>query len=944
MATPQLSPGVLTREVDLTVGRADNVLDNIGGIAGPFEIGPVNDPINITTEQQLISNFGKPRSEENHYEYWMSASSYLSYGGTLNVIRTDGENLRNCNVGVGQSGLTNLKIKNFDDYNANYADSASNFYYAAKNPGTWSDGLKVCYIDDFADQVIGIATTSINNDLGTGVFGAHPINAQVGFAVTVDISGKVIPGAGTTSVFQGYLKGLIVQAINAPETGESAIVVKIHSRVSTGGTQPGRHYRVDYAQGSEFASFLANQRINIVNNLGEIASAVDSIGEVTLLGSTSILSEVGNTYTNVSSASGIGTGATFDVTRNNETGAVSTVIVNNAGVGYTVGTVTLPGSEVGGYDLSFGAVASTGISVGAAVSTAANGSFFGVSGVGTDGGTGVTFNIFRNNVGGIGTVTLVNPGQNFSVGEEITVLGNLIGGVAPNDNLVLTTDAIRDDKITVGITTTDQLISRVQVGGVLDWYNKQTLGLDNSRIPWSSIAPKPGTSNYAKERGGENDEMHVVIVDDSGSLTGIQGNILEKHLFMSKARDTVSTVSSPEKIWYKNYLANFSEYIYAGQNQGIGFDGFHNTFPVTPGFSDSGDIVIYTGSDPVTNFNKLSSNFGSWDRDAKDSVFSSIGAVTYKLENGSDYTEQSNLKSSLGDLIESYELFANKVDVDVDFLLMGPGLESLSETQAKANSLINLADSRKDCIAVISPHRSSVVNVTNIATQTSNIIQFFSPLQSSSYAVFDSGYKYTYDRFNNLFRYIPCNPDVAGLMARTNLIAYPWFSPAGQQRGIIKNAIKLAYNPDKAQRDLLYSSRINPIISQSGLGVLLFGDKTALGFASAFDRINVRRLFLTVEQALERAAESQLFEFNDQVTRANFVNIVEPYLRDVQAKRGIYDFLVICDETNNTPDVIDNNEFRADIFLKPAKSINYVTLTFVATRTGISFEEVAGRV
>ena len=201
-----------------------------------------------------------------------------------------------------------------------------------------------------------------------------------------------------------------------------------------------------------------------------------------------------------------------------------------------------------------------------------------------------------------------------------------------------------------------------------------------------------------------------------------------------------------------------------------------------------------------------------------------------------------------------------------------------------------------------------------------------------------------YDRFNNEFVFVPTNGDIAGLMARTNLVAYPWFSPAGQQRGLINNAIKLAYNPTKDQRDQLYPQRINSVITKPGVGTLLFGDKTALSFASAFDRINVRRLFLTVEQALESAAEAQLFELNDELTRANFRNIVEPYLRDVEAKRGIYGFLVVCDTTNNTPDVIDNNEFRADIFLKPAKSINYVTLTFVATRTGISFEEVAGRV
>jgi phage tail sheath protein FI len=302
------------------------------------------------------------------------------------------------------------------------------------------------------------------------------------------------------------------------------------------------------------------------------------------------------------------------------------------------------------------------------------------------------------------------------------------------------------------------------------------------------------------------------------------------------------------------------------------------------------------------------------------------------------------MSATLGDLSNAYDLFSNKDEVQVDFLINGPGLSDEFESQAKANKLISIAESRKDCIATISPHRSNVVNVTNTNTQTNNVIKFFSSLSSSSYTVFDSGYKYTYDRFNNLFRYIPCNGDIAGLMVRTDIEQFPWYSPAGQNRGILNNAIKLAFNPSKSERDSLYEARVNSIINQPGTGVLLFGDKTGLSYASAFDRINVRRLFLTVEQALERVAQSQLFEFNDQITRSNFVNVVEPYLRDVQAKRGLFDFRVICDESNNTPEVIDNNEFRADIFLKPTKSINYVTLTFVATRTGISFEEVTGRV
>ena len=303
------------------------------------------------------------------------------------------------------------------------------------------------------------------------------------------------------------------------------------------------------------------------------------------------------------------------------------------------------------------------------------------------------------------------------------------------------------------------------------------------------------------------------------------------------------------------------------------------------------------------------------------------------------------MKASLSDLATSYRVIKNEDEHAVDYLLMGPGLDTKAESQAKAQELIAIAEQRKDCIAVISPHRGDVVDVAGgSSAQTENIIEFFSPLSSSSYAVFDSGYKYMYDRFNNKFRYIPTNGDVAGLCVRTSIEAYPWFSPAGQQRGIINSAIKLAYNPTKAERDKLYPNRINPITNTPGTGILLFGDKTALGYASAFDRINVRRLFLTIEQALKSAADAQLFELNDEITRANFINIVEPYLRDVQAKRGLYGFLVICDETNNTPDIIDNNEFRADIFLKPAKSINYVTLTFVATRTGISFDEVAGRV
>ena len=735
MATPQLSPGVLVREVDLTVGRADNVLDNIGAIAGPFALGPVEEPIDITTEQELINVFGKPLSTDAQYEYWMSAASYLSYGGVLKVVRADGTTLNNANAGVSIASTT-VKIKNFDDYEANYSDDIADYVFAAKNPGSWANDLKVCMIDDAADQIIGIDTT---NPGAAGV--------TIGFGVTTDITGSVIPGAGSTSSFTGYLRGIITGVSTASTTGSSTFDVKVLSRVSTASTDNGTAYAISYAQGNATAEFQASDTIYFVNN------------------------------------SGINTGN--------------------------------------------------------------------------------------------GSVTTVDTKK--------------------------------------------------------DWYDEQTLSLTNSVIYWKSLAPKPVTNGYAADRNGKNDGLHVVVVDDTGNVTGIQGNLLEKHLNLSKATDSVFDANAPQKNYWKNYLALSSENLYVGDNPSTGDDSYNNTTPLATGFQSDG----YTA---------ITESAGAWNQKVQGVTFSALGNVTYTFKGGVDYSSLNGMAATLGNLKTAYDKFANKDEVAVDYLIMGPGLTSKFESQAKANHLIGLAGQRRDCVATISPHRADVVDVTNTDTQTDNIIEFFSPLSSSSYAVFDSGYKYTYDRFNDRFRYIPTNADVAGLMHRTSILAFPWFSPAGQQRGILNNAIKLAYNPNKAQRDQLYPLRINSIVNQPGTGILLFGDKTALAYASAFDRINVRRLFLTVEQALQRSAEAQLFELNDQITRANFVNIVEPYLRDIQAKRGIYGFLVVCDETNNTPDVIDNNEFRADIFLKPAKSINYVTLTFVATRTGISFEEVAGRV
>jgi hypothetical protein len=408
-------------------------------------------------------------------------------------------------------------------------------------------------------------------------------------------------------------------------------------------------------------------------------------------------------------------------------------------------------------------------------------------------------------------------------------------------------------------------------------------------------------------------------------VTGISGNIVEKFLGLSKASD--ARISPSKNIYYKDILATDSEFIYAG----LGHTG------VPSGLNSVGvNTLAYSLASAV------------WGDVTQSNTFPVLGKKTYNLTGGTDYSGDSfvgGYDSPTSEIINGYQLLENPAEYTVDYLINGPsGGPSEFEAQAKANALISIATQRKDCIAVISPFKNLVVTTTNSNSQTNNIIGFFNPLTSSSYAVFDSNFKYTFDRYNNRFVYLPCNPDIAGLMARTSINNQPWFSPAGSVRGNLNNVVKLAYNPSKEQRDLLYSNRINPVIANSGAGFILFGDKTALGYPSAFDRINVRKLFLTLEKSIEQAARAQLFEFNDAITRTNFINIVEPYLRDVRAKRGITEFLIVCDESNNTPDVIDANQFKADIFVKPARSINFIGLTFVATRTGVSFSEVLGTV
>ena len=408
----------------------------------------------------------------------------------------------------------------------------------------------------------------------------------------------------------------------------------------------------------------------------------------------------------------------------------------------------------------------------------------------------------------------------------------------------------------------------------------------------SLLDSAPGTSTYVSGKNGANDEIHIAVIDAGGLFTGTPGTTLERFGYLSKASDARNDDGSTN--YYKEVLFNRSKYVYwAGH-------------PTSTNTTNWGSAALNT------TFGEGSSN------------------VTVRFISGADGS------IGTGQLQTAYDLFEDKENVDISLLIAADGHD-----KGIAGDLLDLAEARKDCVAFISPTYEDTLIDT---TPTTSIAGTATALASrNSYGVHDSGWKYMYDKYNDKYRWVPLNGDIAGLCARTDRDRDPWFSPAGFQRGAIRNVVKLAFNPNQAQRDTLYKAGVNPVVSLPGEGTVLFGDKTLANKPSAFDRINVRRLFIVLEKAISRAARASLFEFNDEFTRAQFVALVEPFLRTVQGRRGIYDFRVVCDETNNTPDIIDRNEFVGDIYIKPARSINFVQLNFVAVRTGVDFQEIVGR-
>ena len=509
-------------------------------------------------------------------------------------------------------------------------------------------------------------------------------------------------------------------------------------------------------------------------------------------------------------------------------------------------------------------------------------------------------NLVNDASAAIGDTTItIDDGTEVQVGD-ILEFGDISGNftAAPSGHYYKVT-AISTHLLT--IARFDPATGTTQTGGL------RHAVADNAHIKryWEyyfNFSGAPTTTDDVSNAGGSNDELHVAVVDEDGGITGTAGSILETFEGMSQASDAKD--ASGNSNFYVDVIYRNSEYVYWMD---------HETTLSTAGNTKTG-----------TTFDNSSTN--------------AFNVFSTSLSGGTDDNVPTN-----AELATAYEKFQDAESVDINFLIAGPSQTNSDATgDTKAEKLIDIAEQRKDVVAFISPARADVVNVSDPIAQTANVKAFADGLASSSYAVIDSGYKYMYDKYNDVYRYVPLNGDIAGLCARTDTVADPHFSPAGFSRGQIRGVVKLAFNPNQVQRDDLYKARVNPVVTFPGQGTVLFGDKTALSKPSAFNRINVRRLFITLEKAISTAAKFQLFEFNDEFTRAQFRNLVEPFLRDIQGRRGLTDFSVVCDETNNTAEVIDRNEFVADIFIKPNRSINFIKLNFVATRSGVAFSEVAG--
>ena len=921
MASTQLSPGVVVLERDLT-NVVNATVDNIAAIVGSFEKGPVEQVTDVTSEKELLSIFGKPT--EYNYEYWFSTAQFLLYGGTVKVIRAMNDSLKNA-IDTAQYTVTT------------FSASDTTLTVASATDFDVNDVLLV-------DAELLVISAISGNDVT--VSRGQLATSAVSHAAATNIT--LIEPAGTSST------------INEGGTfSNSDVTLSVTSSAALGaGTNS--YIRID-DEILQVSSIAGNDLTVVRAQLGTTAAAHTDGSTVSLQTVTTNKTEINETTATGVSAPLIKNLATYEA--NVETAANNwkwgaktagiygnslRVIVTDAGpdqVLYLAQPTSTEWEFVNNAEVSFSnanvyaRVYDYSVIVTFKDDASLVGSFEKDNYITAVSG-GVT--------GRIVAWDAVNRKLEVSIDDtasDILEINDTITELANNSNTPgsATGDSAQIESISRELRVAlNQASPRFQANQTVVDKNTTTISIANVEVDyesrlygentkWINVAARPTTSAWVQDRGGYNDLMHILVIDGDGKITGTPGAVLEKHLNVSKAIDAKSPQG--DNIYYKDVIKNFSEYLYWGShetaniydkntsNSGvIGVSGVNREFDLIKTAAPLNNLDDPTGLNPLAI-----PLLGTKNR----------ATLRYALQGGTDgYT------IARPDILGAYDLFSDPETVDIDYLLMGPSMSGIDDTIAKAQHVISIAASRKDCIAYISPYRGDVIGQTKTSTIVARTVSYYDQLSSTSYAVFDNNYKYIYDKYSDKYRYIPCNADVAGLTLSTTLAQEPWFSPAGFNRGQLRNAIKLAYSPLKDHRDTLYASRVNPIVAFPGQGIVLFGDKTALSYVSAFDRINVRRLFLVMEEAISEAAKTQLFELNDEFTRQQFKNIVEPYLRSVQSRRGIVDFLVVCDGTNNPAESIDRGEFYAEIFVKPTRSINFITLTFTATRTGASFSEL----
>jgi hypothetical protein len=883
----QLSPGVNVTEIDLTT-VVPAVATSDGAIAGVFNWGPVGERMLIDSEQKLVSVFGKPNS--NNAETWFTAANFLSYSNRLYVARA-----ANTTSTDGTEAAHNAMA-----YDPTLSPSSSDIIESViRNSVDYENR-----VTPFPESVYFVAKYpgAVGNSLKISV-----VDSPAAYSSSLYANGR------STEVASG--DRAYVQAYLTVNTGYSYANIDFKPYSSGTGADANTYGNSVFLPSLTIGDYLIVGNSTIGTQALKIADVSDLIVSNGPNGGplvSTILVQSGTGYSANATVAVVpvdgGAGAVVNATASAVTGKITAININTPGSGFKVSpniVIAAPAAKTfngdSDVDEDYNVIAYTDADKRFELNdeltytvAAGNTSILDE----TTGPSTTTLYVSFVNSSSIAVSSTLGGANSTLIAVGSSETGHSLKGITATGSVVAGGDV--GARGTITFESPYRLHTNFQANGTVNDVLTRTWEYHNV------VDNAPQVSEYNAQFGsGEIDGVHVIVVDEMGAFTGVPGTILETFSNLSRASDAKGVGGS--NIYYRDVINQTSQYVWLAND------------PVTVGVGN--DIA------------------------APDSTT----AMSYSFLQGSDGYSEST--ATLGTIASGYDLFKSAEDVDISLILQGKPIGGSAVDSASGLSINNfqlanyikdnIIDSRLDCVGFVSPDDTLVLSQRN--NEATAIVAWRNQVRDSSYLVMDSGYKYQYDRYNDLYRWIPMNGDVAGLCARTDNQRDPWWSPAGFNRGQIKNLVKLRFNPRKADRDVLYKNGVNPVVSFPGQGTVLYGDKTLQSKPSAFDRINVRRLFIVLEKAISTASKFTLFEFNDEFTRAQFKNLINPYLRDVQGRRGITDFLVVCDATNNTPERVDRNEFWGDIYIKPARSINFIQLNFVAVRTGVQFSEIVGQ-